>query len=47
MMKRIRNAMSRLRRPPRAERRAFNADLLDRQREDVFVLLHQQLGGLR
>lgn len=33
-------------RPVRDDRREFNGKLLDRQREDVFVLLHQQMGGM-
>jgi hypothetical protein len=28
-------------------RMLFNQDLLERQRNDVFVLMHQQMGGLR
>ena len=28
-------------------RKQFNRDLLEQQREDVFVLMHQQMGGLR
>jgi hypothetical protein len=28
-------------------RTLFNQDLLERQRNDVFVLMHQQMGGLR
>jgi hypothetical protein len=34
--------------PPRLSgRKMFNRDLLEQQREDVFVLMHQQMGGLR
>ncbi|MDQ0693369.1 hypothetical protein QF047_004329 [Arthrobacter sp. W4I7] len=36
--------------PKRGRRRSraqFNRPLLDKQREDVFVLMHQQMGGLR
>jgi hypothetical protein len=28
-------------------RRQFNRPLLEKQREDVFLLIHQQLGGMR
>lgn len=31
----------------RSSRRKFNEDLLEKQREDVFVLMHQQIGGTR
>jgi hypothetical protein len=31
----------------RTSRRQFNRPLLEKQREDVYVLLHQQIGGLR
>lgn len=31
----------------RSSRRQFNRPLLEKQREDVFVLLHQHVGGLR
>ncbi|BAS06598.1 hypothetical protein AHiyo4_00200 [Arthrobacter sp. Hiyo4] len=46
MIKRIKNALSFLRKPVRDARREFNGQLLERQREDVFVLLHQQMGGM-
>ncbi|HJW00402.1 MAG TPA: hypothetical protein VJ617_15030 [Arthrobacter sp.] len=47
MIRKIRKALSALRPPARDDRRGFNGELLDRQREDVFALLHQQMGGLR
>jgi hypothetical protein len=31
----------------RSTRRKFNETLLEKQREDVFVLMHQQIGGTR
>ena len=31
----------------RSIRRKFNETLLEKQREDVFVLMHQQIGGTR
>lgn len=31
----------------RSSRRQFNRPLLEKQREDVFLLMHQQLGGMR
>jgi hypothetical protein len=31
----------------RSSRRQFNRPLLEKQREDVFLLIHQQLGGMR
>ncbi|WP_258804077.1 hypothetical protein [Pseudarthrobacter sp. NS4] len=35
-------------RPQGSSRKMFNRDLLEQQlRDDVFVLLHQQMGGLR
>jgi len=47
----IKRLMSRLRQPGKTAQgqsgRAFNGQLLERQREDVYILLHQQLGGLR
>jgi hypothetical protein len=36
-----------LRRRSSPRPRLFNRALLERQREDVFVLLHQQMGGMR
>ncbi|MET3720203.1 MULTISPECIES: hypothetical protein [unclassified Arthrobacter] len=47
MVKKMPRALSRLRRPLRADRRAFNGELLDQQRDDVFVLMHQQISGLK
>jgi len=32
---------------PLQRRSSFNSALLEQHRNDVFVLLHQQLGGLR
>ncbi len=46
MIKRIKKALFVLRRPVRDDRREFNEQLLDRRREDVFVLLHQHMGGM-
>ncbi|MET3164281.1 UNVERIFIED_ORG: hypothetical protein ABIB19_002708 [Arthrobacter sp. UYEF10] len=46
MIKRIKKALFSLRRPVRNDRREFNGQLLDRRREDVFVLLHQSMGGM-
>ena len=52
MIKRIEKALFFLRKPVRDDRsvrddrREFNGQLLDRRREDVFVLLHQQMGGM-
>ncbi|WP_426989118.1 hypothetical protein [Pseudarthrobacter sp. Y6] len=46
MIKRIKKAFFFLRRSVRDDRREFNGQLLDRRREDVFVLLHQQMGGM-
>jgi hypothetical protein len=46
MITKIRKAFFFLRRPVRDDRREFNGQLLDRRREDVFVLLHQQMGGM-
>jgi hypothetical protein len=52
MIKKIRKAFFFLRRPVRDDRsvrnnrREFNGQLLDQRREDVFVLLHQQMGGM-
>ena len=47
MIKRITKALFALRQSVSGDRREFNGQLLDRQREDVFVLLHQHMGGLR
>lgn len=30
-----------------SSRRHFNRPLLEKQREDVFALMHQQMGGMR
>jgi hypothetical protein len=45
MLQKIRKAMLRLR-PVRTDRREFNGQLLDQRREDVYVLLHQQMTGM-
>lgn len=47
MIKIIRKALFILQEPVRIDGREFNGQLLDRQRDDVFVLLHQQIGGMR
>ena len=47
MIKRITKALFALRQPVSSDRREFNGQLLEQQREDVFVLLHQHMGGLR
>lgn len=47
MIKRITKALFALRQPVSGDRREFNGQLLEQQREDVFVLLHQHVGGLR
>lgn len=47
MIKRITKALLALRQPVSYEHREFNGQLLEQQREDVFVLLHQHVGGLR
>ncbi len=44
MVRKIRELLFPLRRPGRKQ---FNRNLLEQQREDVFVLMHQQMGGLR
>ncbi|WP_189337550.1 hypothetical protein [Arthrobacter sp. AFG7.2] len=31
----------------RSSRKKFNEPLLEKQRDDVFVLMHQQIGGTR
>lgn len=45
MIKKIKQALF-LRLPVRADRREFNGELLDQRREDVFVLMHQQMAGM-
>lgn len=47
MIKKIKNVLFFLRPPVRDARNEFNGQLLDRKREDVFVLLHQHMGGMR
>jgi hypothetical protein len=46
MIKKIKKAMFLLRWPVRAGRREFNGELLDQRREDVYVLMHQQMSGM-
>lgn len=46
MIKRITKALFSLRRPDRDDRRPFNEQLLERHREDVFLLMHQQMRGM-
>jgi hypothetical protein len=46
MIKRLQKLLSPSRRR-RSSRRQFNRPLLEKQREDVFLLMHQQLGGMR
>lgn len=43
MMRKIMGLLSR----PLQRRSSFNIALLEQQRNDVFVLMHQLLGGLR
>lgn len=45
MIKKIKKALFFLR-PFRDDHREFNGQLLDRRREDVFVLMHQQMSGM-
>jgi hypothetical protein len=47
MIKKITRALRRLRRPLVAEPRVFNEELMEQRREDVFVLMHQQISGLK
>lgn len=42
-MQRIMRLLSR----PLQRRNSLNSDLLEQHRNDVFVLMHQQAGGLR
>lgn len=44
MIQKIRNVLFRGR---RSGGRLFNVELLEQQRNDVFVLMYQQMGGLR
>lgn len=46
MIKRIRKAVLLLHRPAWADRREFNGKLLDQRREDVYLVLHQQMTGM-
>ena len=43
LMRKILGFLSR----PLQRRSSFNSDLLEQHRNEVFVLMHQQLGGLR
>jgi hypothetical protein len=45
MIKKLQKLLSPSRRR-RSSRRQFNRLLLEKQREDVFLLMHQQLGGM-
>lgn len=45
MIKRITKALFSRRRPDR-DRRPFNEQLLERHREDVYLLMHQQMRGM-
>jgi hypothetical protein len=47
MIKRIQKALFSWRKPVRDQPREFNGELLNAHREDVFVLMHQHMGGLR
>jgi hypothetical protein len=47
VIKKIKKALFQLRLPVRNGRGEFNAELLDQRREDAFILIHQQLTGLR
>ena len=47
MIKRIQEALFSRRKPVRDQPRDFNGELLSSHREYVFVLMHQQMGGLR
>jgi hypothetical protein len=47
MIKKIQRALFSGRKPVRDQPRNFNEDLLNAHREDVFVLMHQHVGGLR
>ena len=47
MIKKIKKALFLLRLPVRAGRREFNGELLDQHREEAYVLMHQQMTGLR
>ncbi|MDQ0871165.1 hypothetical protein QFZ70_003638 [Arthrobacter sp. V1I9] len=46
MIKKLQQLLSPSRRR-RSSRWQFNRPLLEKQREDVFLLMHQQLGGMR
>jgi hypothetical protein len=47
MIKRIQEALFSRRKRVRDQPREFNGELLNAHREDVFVLMHQHMGGLR
>ena len=47
LIKKIKKALFLLRLPVRPGRREFNGELLDQRREEAFVLIHQQMTGLR
>lgn len=46
MIKKIQEVLSFRRKRVRDHRPEFNAELLDRYRDDVFVLMHQQIRGM-
>ncbi|HYH76057.1 MAG TPA: hypothetical protein VD841_00920 [Arthrobacter sp.] len=47
MIKKIQQALFSLRKPVSDQPRDINEDLLNAHREDLFVLMHQHVGGLR
>jgi hypothetical protein len=47
LIKKIKKALFLLRLPVHPGRREFNGELLDQRREEAFVLMHQQMTGLR
>jgi hypothetical protein len=47
LIKKIQEVLFSGRKPVRDQPREFNAELLNAHREDVFVMMHQQMGGLR
>jgi hypothetical protein len=47
VIKKIRQALLSMRKPVSDQPRDFNEDLLNAHREDVFLLMHQHMGGLR
>jgi hypothetical protein len=47
MIKRIQEALFSRRKRVRDQPREFNGELLNAHREDVFLLMHQHMGGMR